>query len=101
MEHQITFEYKVYPECTVVALDATLDYFEGQPVMQDGMPCLKYNERTVKDCTNIDGCVYLHKGHVPDSVMVDLIEKFIKLKNESKDWKETGKLVLPNSKITI
>lgn len=101
MEHQITFEYKVYPECTVVALDAPLDYFQGQPVIQDGQPCVRFNERTVKDCTQIDGCVYLHKGHVPDSVMVDLIEKFVKLRQESKGWKTADKLVLPKTKIKI
>lgn len=101
MEHQITFEYKVYPECTVVALDAPLSYFQGQPVTQDGLPCVKFNERTVKDCTQIDGCVYLHKGHVSDSVMVDLIEKFNKLKQESKNWKMADELVLPNTKIKI
>lgn len=101
MEHQITFEYKVYPECTVVALDAPLDYFEGQPVIQDGLPCIKFNERTIKDCTQIDGCIYLHKGYVSDNVMVDLIEKFNKLKQESKNWKTADKLILPNTKIEI
>lgn len=100
-EHQITFEYENYPECTVVALDAKLDDFKGQGVMVDGKPCIKFVERTVKDCTHIDGCIYLHKGHVSDSVMCDLIEKFNKLKKESKDWKPSNKLVLPNTKITI
>lgn len=101
MKHQITFEYKTYPECTVVALDETLDYFQGHPVTENGLPCVKFNERTVKDCTKIDGCIYLHKGYVSDSVMVDLIEKFNKLKRESKNWKPKGKLILPKATIKI
>lgn len=101
MEHQITFEYETFPECTIVALDEKLDYFRAQPVMQDGKPCVRYNERTIKDCTKIDGCIYLHKGRVSDSVMCDLIEKFVKLKGESKNWKPADKLVLPKSKIII
>lgn len=100
-EHQIIFEYQNYPECTMVALDATLDYFKGYPITVNGLPCVKFNERTVKDCTKIDGCIYLHKGTVSDNVMCDLIEKFNKLKQESRDWKEAGKLILPKTKITI
>lgn len=99
---QITFEYETYPECTVVALNASLDDFKAQPVMDNGVPCVRFAERTVKDCRHIDGCVYLHKGHVEDSVMCDLIEKFVKLKKEKgKDWRGTDKLILPNDKIII
>lgn len=101
MTHQITFEYQTYPECIVVALDARLNDFKGQPIIQDGKPCLKYAERTIKDCRNIDGCIYFHKGHVSDNIMCDLIEKFNKLKQENKNWKQTGKLILPNSTIKI
>ena len=102
METQITFEYEEYPECTVVALNASLDDFKGHPVTENGVPCVRFVERTVKDCRHIDGCIYFHKGHVEDSVMCSLIEKFVKLKEEKKkDWKRCGKLILPNNKITI
>lgn len=95
------FEYQDYPEATVVALNASLNDFNGVPVTVDGMQCLKFPEKTVKDCTNIDGCIYLHLGHVSDSVMCDLIEKFQKLKSEQKEWKSSGKLILPNTTIKI
>lgn len=99
--HQTTFEYEEYPTCTIVALDAPLDYFKEQPIMRDGKLYSHFNERTIKDCTKIDGCIYLHKGHVSDSVMCDLIEKFNKLKTESKDKKSKGTLILPKTKIII
>lgn len=100
-EHQTIFEYETFPECTVVALDAPLSYFAAQPITQNGTTCVRFNDRTIKDCTRIDGCIYMHKGCVPDNVMVDLIEKFNKLKAESKDWKTKGRIILPNTKITI
>lgn len=95
------FEYQVYPEATVVALNASLDDFKAQAVMRDGHPCVMFKEKTIKDCTKIDGCVYLHLGHVSDAVMCDLIEKFQKLKKEQKNWQPKGKLILPNTSIKI
>lgn len=95
------FEYEVYPGVTVVALNATLDDFKAQPITRDGKQFVNFKERTVKDCTLIDGCVYLHLGHVSDAVMCDLIEKFQKLKKESKNWQPKGKLILPNTAIKI
>lgn len=95
------FEYEVYPGVTVVALNATLDDFKAQPITRNGKQFAHFKERTVKDCTLIDGCVYLHLGHVSDAVMCDLIEKFQKLKKESKNWQPKGKLILPNTAIKI
>lgn len=95
------FEYQEYPEATVVALNASLDDFKGQPITRDGKPCITFKEKTIKDCTMIDGCVYLHLGHVPDTVMCDLIEKFQKLKKEQKNWAPKGKLILPKTTIKI
>ena len=95
------FEYQEYPEATVVALNATLDDFKGHAIMRDGQPSVVFKEKTIKDCTKIDGCVYLHLGHVSDAVMCDLIEKFQKLKGEHKNWQPKGKLVLPNTAIKI
>lgn len=101
MEHQITFEYETFPNCTVVALDAQLSDFQAQPIERDGKTYVHFKERTIKDCRNIDGCIYLHKGRVSDSVMCDLIEKFNKLKQESKNWKEKDNLILPKTKIIL
>lgn len=95
------FEYQEYPEATVVALNATLDDFKAQAFTKDGKSYVVFKEKTVKDCTKIDGCVYLHLGHVPDTLMCDLIEKFQKLKKESKEWKPKGKIILPNPTISI
>lgn len=99
MEHQITFEYEEFPDCTVVALDATLDDFKAKPIMRDGKPYVTFAEKTVKDCRYIDGCIYMHLGRVSDAVMCDLIEKFLKLKKDKKNWKPKNKLILPNDKI--
>ncbi len=101
MENQITFEYEIFPNCTVVALNAQLSDFQAQPIQRDGKEYVYFKERTIKDCRNIDGCIYLHKGHVSDSVMCDLIEKFNKLKKESKNWKERDNLTLSETKIIL
>lgn len=95
------FEYEEYPEATVVALNASLDDFKAQPIERDGQQFVHFKEKTVKDCTKIDGCVYMHLGHVADAVMCDLIEKFQKLKKEQKNWTPKGKLILPKSNIKI
>lgn len=100
-KQQPYFEYEVYPEAIVVALNATLDDFKGHAIMRDGQPCVVFKEKTIKDCTKIDGCVYLHLGHVSDAVMCDLIEKFQKLKKEQKNWQPKGKLIMPNTTIKI
>jgi hypothetical protein len=100
-EHQTFFEYKKYPEATVVALNAALDDFKGFPVVMDGKEYIHFKEKTVKDCTLLDGCVYLHLGHVDDAVMCDLIEKFKKLMNEQKEPKNSGRLILDEGKIII
>lgn len=95
------FEYEEYPEATVVALNATLDDFKGQPVIKDGQSCIEYKERTIKDCTKIDGCIYFHLGYVADTVMCELIEKFQAMKKETKNWQPKGKLILPKKTIKI
>lgn len=100
-KQQPYFEYEVYPEATVVALNATLDDFKGHAIMRGGQPCVVFKEKTIKDCTKIDGCVYLHLGHVSDAIMCDLIEKFQKLKKEQKNWQPKGKLILPATTIKI
>ena len=41
----------------------------------------------VKDCRNIDGCVYFCKGRVPEAKMNEWIELFQKLLKE-KGWKK-------------
>lgn len=88
MSRPIPFEYQFIPSkgVTLVALDSHLKDYDFQPTWENGQLKMKCPEKTIKDCTHIDGCIYFHLGHVPDSVMVDLIEKFQKLKQE-KGWK--------------
>lgn len=95
MSRPIHFEYQKFKNLTVVALDSKLSDYGFQPVMENGKLVVKYPEKTVKDCRNIDGCVYFHLGHVSDSVMIDLIEKFNKLKKE-KSWKQQQGLIVPD-----
>lgn len=97
MNRPIHFEYQKFKNLTVVALDSKLSDYGFQPVMENGKLVAKFPEKTVKDCRNIDGCVYFHLGHVSDSVMVDLIEKFNKLKEE-KGWKQQQGLIVPDHK---
>lgn len=97
MSRPIHFEYQKFNNLTVVALDSKLSDYGFQPVMENGKLVAKCPERTVKDCRNIDGCVYFHLGHVSDSVMVDLIEKFNKLKEE-KGWEPQHGLIVPDHK---
>lgn len=97
MNRPIHFEYQKFKNLTVVALDSKLSDYGFQPVMENGKLVAKCPEKTVKDCRNIDGCVYFHLGHVSDSVMVDLIEKFNKLKKE-KGWKQQQGLIVPDHK---
>lgn len=97
MSRPIHFEYQQFGDCTVVALDSKLSDYGLQPVMENGKMVVKKAERTIKDCRNIDGCIYFHLGRVTDSVMIDLIEKFQKLKLE-KGWKQQPGLIVPDHK---
>lgn len=96
----IHFEYQKFDKFTLVALDSKLTDYEFKPVYENGRLVMQAPPKTVKDCTNIDGCIYLHLGQVDDSVMVDLIEKFNKLKKE-KGWKRQGGLVVPDNQFKI
>lgn len=97
MSRPIHFEYQKIGDITVVALDSRLSDYGFQQVTENGEKFLKIPQKTVKDCRNIDGCVYFHLGHVTDAVMVDLIEKFNKLKKE-KGWKQQQGLIVPDHK---
>lgn len=104
MSRPIHFEYQKIDlwgqKLTVVALDSKLKDYDFQPVMEHGKLEMKCPAKTVKDCRNIDGCVYFHLGHVSDSVMVDLIEKFQKLKQE-KGWKPGKGILIPDPKFRL
>jgi len=82
----IKFEYQTIGKVTVVALDAGLKDFKPQKKLKNGVPVMEIAERTIKDCRNIDGCIYFHLGRVSDTVMIDLIDKFWKLRKEG-GWK--------------
>lgn len=97
MSKPIRFEYQDFKGVTVVALDSKLSDYGFQPTAENGKIVLKCPEKTVKDCRHIDGCVYFHLGHENDSVMVDLIEKFQKLKKEG-GWKQEVGLIVPDDK---
>ena len=97
MSRPIHFEYQKLEDYTIVALDSKLSDYGFQPVMENGKLVVKRAERTVKDCRHIDGCVYFHLGRVTDSVMIDLIEKFQKLKQE-KGWVQQQGLIVPDHK---
>lgn len=94
MSKPIHFEYQEIKGVTIVALDSKLSDYQFTPVKEGGKMVLKCPEKTIKDCRKIDGCIYFHLGRVDDSVMVDLIEKFQKLKKE-KGWKQEGGVVIP------
>lgn len=97
MEKKIRFEYQKIGSYTVVALNSRLSELGFQPVTENGKLVIRRPERTVKDCRNIDGCVYFHLGRVPDSEMVRLIELFQKVKKEN-GWKEQDGLIVPDDK---
>lgn len=69
-----------------VGLNAPLSFFKVKMAMRDGQLVRQYEEMTIKDCTNIDGCIYFAKGRVSDSQMIAMIELFQKALNE-KGWK--------------
>lgn len=94
------FEYQEFPGFTLVALDARLSELGFQPVMENGQMMMRRPERTIKDCRNIDGCVYVHLGRVDDTEMIRLIELFQKAKLE-KGWKQHEGLIVPDHKFKI
>lgn len=100
MSRPITFEYQNIGTCTVVALDAHLVDFDIQPVTENGELKMRIPDKTVKDCREIDGCLYLHLGNVSDAVMTDLIEKFWKLRKE-KGWRPNKGMVIPDPEFII
>ncbi len=103
MSRPIRFERQWLPshQCTVVALDARLSDFQGKPVMVNGKPMVRLPEKTVKDCRKIDGCVYLHLGHVSDSLMVQLIETYQKAK-DNKEWQNNeSDPLIPDDKFNL
>jgi len=97
MSRPIHFEYQEFKGITVVALDSKLSDYQFVPSKENGKMTMRCPAKTVKDCRNIDGCVYFHLGHVTDEVMVDLIEKFQKLKKE-KGWQQQQGLTVPDHK---
>lgn len=103
MSRPIRFERQYLPNhhCTVVALDARLSDFEGKPVEIGGKPMVRLPEKTVKDCRGIDGCVYMHLGHVSERLMNELIELYQKAA-KSEEWhdNENG-LLVPDEKLDL
>lgn len=98
------FEWEEHKDenVTVVALNDKLNYFRAQPIMIDGKPMEKFNEKMVKDCRNIDGCIYMHRDKIPEYKMNDLIGKFQKVKKELGDkWKPTGRITVKDNSIII
>lgn len=100
MSRPIHFEFQKFGNVTVVALDSKLKDYDIKPAKENGRMVMKIPAKTIKDCRNIDGCIYFHLGHVSDSVMIDLIEKFQKLKVE-KGWKPQRGLMVPDNKFII
>lgn len=86
-EVPIHFEWQPFGGYRVVALDCKLTDFQGVAAIENGVPVMKYPEKTVKDCRNIDGCIYFCLGRVDESYMIDLIEKFQMLLKERSGWK--------------
>lgn len=95
MNKPIHFEYQDIKGIRVVTLDSKLSDYNFQPDAENGNIVMKAPERTIKDCRHIDGCVYFHLGHVTDTVMCDLIEKFQKLLKEP-GWKQNIGLIVPD-----
>ena len=100
MSKPIHFEYQEVGDYTLVALDSKLNDYKIHPATENGKLVMKIPEKTIKDCRHIDGCVYLHLGRATDALMVDLIEKFQKLKQE-KGWKQNEGLYIPDNKINL
>lgn len=102
MNNPIRFERQYFPKyrCTVVALDARLSDFQGKPVNENGKLMVRLPEKTIKDCRNIDGCVYMHLGRVSDSVMTRLIELYQKAA-KTEQWHDNNDLVVPDDKLNL
>ena len=100
MSRPIHFEFQQFGNVTVVALDSKLKDYDFKSINIGGKMVVQLPEKTVKDCRNIDGCIYFHLGRVSDSVMVDLIEKFQKLKME-RGWKPGKGLAIPDNKFRL
>lgn len=85
----VYFEFdNTFGNKAIVALNATLDDFRAKPcTLPGGGEGVEYAPKTIKDCTNIDGCVYLHLGTVPDTEMVRLINMFQKALKDRRLWK--------------
>lgn len=83
----IHFEWQPFCGYRIVALDCKLSDFKGVAAIENGVPVMKYPEKTVKDCRNIDGCVYYMLGRVDESYMIELIENFQKVLKEKGAWK--------------
>lgn len=92
MSRPIPFEFQKFGNLTLVTLDSRFTDYDFKPVMQNGKMMMQIPEKTIKDCRNIDGCVYFHLGRVSDRVMVDLIEKFQKPESRERleAWKGLG-----------
>lgn len=90
----IHFEWQPFGGFRVVALDAKLSDFQGVASIENGVPIMKFPEKTVKDCRNIDGCVYYMLGRVDESYMIELIEKFQMLLKEKQGWKPQKGIII-------
>lgn len=103
MNNPIRFERQYMPKnkCMLVALNARLSDFEGKPIEIDGKPMIRLPEKTIKDCRGIDGCIYMHLGHVSDRVMVDLIELYQKACKSEKWQNNENGLVIPDDKLNL
>ena len=97
----IRFEWETFPEehVTIVALGARLDDFKAQPKIIDGKPMAYYKERTVKDCRKLNGRIFLHLGHVQDSVITDLATIFDNVMASQKEQKVEGCFFYHNGRI--
>ncbi len=100
MNRPIHFQFQQIGDVTVVALDSKLSDYDIQTVNVNGQLMARIPEKTIKDCRHIDGCIYLHLGRATDAEMVDLIEKFQKLKQE-KGWKPEVGIMVPDPKFNL
>ena len=90
----IHFEWQQFGNYKIVALDARLSDFKGVAYLDNGVPMMRFPEKTVKDCRNIDGCIYYCLGRADDSYMIDLIEKFQILIKDKRGWKPQQGIII-------
>lgn len=69
-------EWQPFGKYRVVAIGARLRDFNGVSYIENGVPMMKYPEMSVKDCRNIDGCIYYMMGRIPDDEFIRYIELF-------------------------